>query len=137
MITFFLACVFSVLFANAAFAEPQADKEAKRDARHAKMIERVVKKLELDDGRAYEVTTILKESHTARKALAKKRGEEAKALKQATTEKLSAVLTPEELETFKKIKKKAAKKMKRKMKEHKKEKKKERKNKSKTEETGL
>ncbi len=115
--TLLLACILSTLFATTAFADGH---KADKQERHAKMVDRVVKKLDLDDGRAFEVRTILNETQSARKALNEKRGEEAKALREATTEKLAAVLTPEELKKFKKISKKAHKKMKRKMnKEHK------------------
>lgn len=120
--TFFLVCVMSVIFANGAFAQSEGSKEERKQARHAKMVDRVVKKLDLDDGRAFEIRTILNESHAAKKALNEKRGEQAKALRQATKEKLEAVLTPQEFEQFKEIRKKAQKKMKNKMKNHKKDK---------------
>jgi|GEM_PF-2802908 len=117
--TLMLTCILSAIFATTVFAQNNkhsTDNAENKQARHTKMIDRVVKKLDLDDGRAFEVRTILNETHTARKALSKKRGEQAQALRKSTTEKLANVLTHEELKKFKKISKKSHKKMKHKMK---------------------
>lgn len=77
-----------------------------------KKMERLTKKLKLTDEQQPQVEAILKDSHEKRKAIDKgeENREKHKALKQQTHQKLSEVLTKEQLMSMKSMHKKQGKK---------------------------
>ncbi|ABD81986.1 hypothetical protein [Saccharophagus degradans] len=67
---------------------------------HEEKADKIISKLELDDGRATEVRAILEATHTARKALHEEMREKQQALHAQAKQDLATVLTEEELAKF-------------------------------------
>lgn len=79
---------------------------------HEKMVNKLIEKLELDDGRANEVRSILDASREQKAALREEMREKKKVIHANTKQNLATVLTEEEMAKFEKIMEKKRKKMK-------------------------
>ena len=99
----FIVCLALSLFSISSFAQDHQDK----------MLQHMTKKLDLNEQQVIEVKNIMEEQKEQRQLIRKTMED----LHASTTEKMAAILTPEQLEKFKQMENKR---------EHKKDKRKER-----------